>query len=377
MVRPCRHCRTPLATVLPWRRLAVAFAALAIAGPQTAAGMNGATALEADPRLSRQPSWTIPDAADVRRTAMEWLVGRRGGDAPGSAEVEERVRAAWEAALVPGSGGDPLDAVMTTIAAGEPRAAAVREAVGAGARPEADWLDEPTTPAFVRDAVKLWLGRELVRGDRFDEALPLLADLDVATAVDPATLLFHRAACQHWLLDTAGAIDSLDALLEREAEIPVRYGRVARLLRADVEKLREDSLDHIARRMRDLTRRLDQGRAGPATRRVQEGVVESLDKLIERIEQQQQQHQAASGGAGGAGEGQGSVGKPQEDSRPAGGRGPGDVQHRDLGSGEGWGNLPPHERERVLQQIGREFPPHYREAIEHYFKRLAAGEEGR
>jgi hypothetical protein len=352
------------------------FVALSIAGPQTAAGMTGATSLDADPRLTRQPSWSIPDTADVRRTALEWLLERRGGGAEVSAEVDERVRAAWEAAIVPGSGIDPLDAVMTTIAAGEPRAAAVRAAVGAGARPEADWLDEPTTPAFVRDAVKLWLGRELVRGDRFDEALPLLADLDVGTAVDPATLLFHRAACQHWLLDTAGAIDSLDALLEREAEIPVRYGRVARLLRADVEKLREDSLDHIARRMRDLTRRLDQGRAGPAMRRVQEGVVESLDKLIERIEQQQQQ-QAASGGTGGAGAGQGSVGKPQEDSRPAGGRGPGAVQHRDLGSGEGWGNLPPHERERVLQQIGREFPPHYREAIEHYFKRLAAGDEGR
>ena len=34
-----------------------------------------------------------------------------------------------------------------------------------------------------------------------------------------------------------------------------------------------------------------------------------------------------------------------------------------------------HEREQALQQIGREFPAHYREAIEQYFKRLAAGEQ--
>ena len=31
----------------------------------------------------------------------------------------------------------------------------------------------------------------------------------------------------------------------------------------------------------------------------------------------------------------------------------------------------------ALQQIGREFPPHYREAIEQYFKRLANGAEDR
>jgi hypothetical protein len=52
------------------------------------------------------------------------------------------------------------------------------------------------------------------------------------------------------------------------------------------------------------------------------------------------------------------------------------VRARDLGSGEGWGNLPPHEREAALQQIGREYPPHYREAIEQYFKRLATGTAG-
>ena len=64
-----------------------------------------------------------------------------------------------------------------------------------------------------------------------------------------------------------------------------------------------------------------------------------------------------------------------DDSRIADGKGPGDVTRRDIGDTEGWGNLPPHKREEALQQIGREFPAHYREAIEHYFKRLAAGNE--
>ena len=113
------------------------------------------------------------------------------------------------------------------------------------------------------------------------------------------------------------------------------------------------------------------------TREVQDGVIESLDALIKQLEDQQQGQQGqASAGAGG-GSGQGGAGRPMEDSRIAGGRGPGDVRARDLEAGDGWGNLPPHDRERALQQIGREFPPHYREAIEQYFKRLSAGAEDR
>ena len=172
-------------------------------------------------------------------------------------------------------------------------------------------------------------------------------------------------------------METLDQLLERETEIPVRYARVARLLRADMAALDRGSLDHIARRMRDVTRRLDLGRAGAMTREVQDGVIESLDALIKQLEDQQQGQQGqASAGAGG-GSGQGGAGRPMEDSRIAGGRGPGDVRARDLEAGDGWGNLPPHDRERALQQIGREFPPHYREAIEQYFKRLSAGAEDR
>jgi hypothetical protein len=129
--------------------------------------------------------------------------------------------------------------------------------------------------------------------------------------------------------------------------------------------------------MRDVTRRLDQGRAGPRTIAVQEGVIESLDKLIKAVEQQQQQQQQQCQASGGSGGGRGGSATPLDDSRIAGGKGPGEVTKKDIGEGDGWGKLPPHQREEALQQIGREFPAHYREAIEHYFKRLASGEEKR
>lgn len=327
-----------------------------------------------DPELAREPSWRLPPVEEVHDAALAWLAATEPAGQPSAAVT--RAHAAWKA-TEDRPRIDVLDAVMETVACGEPRAEVIRTAAAVTDAPDLAWLDDPATPAFVREAVKLWWGRELVRRDRFDDAMPLLVGLDVATTVDPASLLFHRAACQHWLLAMDDALESLDRLLEREDEIPVRYARVARLLRADMATLESDSLDHIARRMRDVTRRLDLGRAGTATRDVQDGVIESLDKLIEQLQDQQQQQGGGGSSGAGGGQGQGSAGKPMEDSRPAGGRAPGDVLARDVGTGDDWGRLPPHDRERALQQIGREFPPHYREAIEQYFKRLASGGEDR
>ena len=89
---------------------------------------------------------------------------------------------------------------------------------------------------------------------------------------------------------------------------------------------------------------------------------------------EEQKKQQTSGGAGSAG-GSMSDGRPMEDSQLAGGKGRGEVKQRELGDTEDWGNLPPREREDALQQIGRDYPAHYRDAIEQYFKRLATGKQ--
>jgi len=333
-------------------------------------GWAGEARSEPATEFARAASWSLPQPRDVR-ARVEKSLDRRP---PAEAGARQRLDETW--AAVAAGRGDILDAVIDSIAAREPRAAAMVAAMARNATPDASWLDDPQVDTFLRDAARLWWGRELVRRDRFDEALPLLAGLDLTASVDPATLLFHRAACQHWLLDADGAIESLDRLLEREEQLPARYARVARLLRADAAGIDRESLDHIARRMRDVGRRLELGRMDAGTRELQDGVIESLDKLIKKLEEQRQQ-QEQGGGGGGGGSAQGGEGKPMDDSRVAGGKGAGDVQNRDIGAADGWGNLPPHKREEALQQIGREFPPHYREAIEQYFKRLAAGGEER
>ena len=39
--------------------------------------------------------------------------------------------------------------------------------------------------------------------------------------------------------------------------------------------------------------------------------------------------------------------------------------------GKDWGELPPHERDRILQSMTEGFPPHYQRILERYYKRLA------
>ena len=163
--------------------------------------------------------------------------------------------------------------------------------------------------------------------------------------------------------DKQKCLPTIDRLMENESLISRRYATVARLMRADLEPLKPDSLDEIARLMDEMRRRLNLRRAGTRVRKQGDEIVAKLDKLIEQIEEQQQQ--AAAGAASLQ------SGSPAQDSTPMGGKGPGNVDPKQLGTQSGWGNLPPQERQEALQQIGKDLPAHYREVIEEYFRKLA------
>jgi len=42
--------------------------------------------------------------------------------------------------------------------------------------------------------------------------------------------------------------------------------------------------------------------------------------------------------------------------------------------GKKWGELPPHERDRITQSINEGFPAHYQRILERYYRRLATEE---
>ena len=44
---------------------------------------------------------------------------------------------------------------------------------------------------------------------------------------------------------------------------------------------------------------------------------------------------------------------------------------KNVGNQSGWGDLPPKRREEAMQQIGKDFPSHYRDMVEQYFRKLA------
>jgi hypothetical protein len=206
----------------------------------------------------------------------------------------------------------------------------------------------------------------LVHESLYDEAQEQLSGLTAADVVAPASLLFYQSAVSHALLNKESGLKSLDELLQGADASPRRYVAMAKMMQEDLKSLQDDTLDHIARRMDDIRRRLDLGRAGEKVRKQEDGVVESLDKLIKKIEQAQQS-QDAGGYAGGN-----RSNSPAQDSQPLGGKGPGEVTKKNIGGGSGWGNLPPREREEAMQQIGRDFPAHYRDVVEQYFRRMAA-----
>lgn len=265
-----------------------------------------------------------------------------------------------------------VDRVAATLAAVEPKATDIVNYVqGAGPAvpwPHATWLTDDETPAFARNNLRLLVARRLSEERRFENVLEVLTNLDAGDVADPAVLLFMRAVAEHQLVRPEACAATAATLLENEALIPTRYAAVARLLRADIEGVEHGSLDDIARRMNHVGRRIELGQAGPRTSELATEVVKSLDELIKKAEsEREKQDPRASRGA--------PSGQPAQESRPLEGKGEGKVDHKQIGTGRDWGNLPAKLRDAALQQIGKDFPAHYREIIEEYFRRLAAEDE--
>jgi hypothetical protein len=233
-------------------------------------------------------------------------------------------------------------------------------------------------PSWIKPDLQLAFCRSLIQNQWIDEAWGRLQNLEFESLSDPSTWLFSTGVCHHFLLQKQPCIDALKKLLEREAEIPSRYAITSRLMLSDIEPLKQDSLDEVARMMNDVERRLALGRTGRMVRDQEQAIIQKLDKMIEQMEdqqrqqqQQQQQRQQQRQKQQGRQRQQQQQEQPADQSQPSGGNGPGDVDEKDIGDKSGWGNLPPAARQEALQSITKDLPSHYREVIEAYFKRLS------
>lgn len=336
-----------VAAFTPWGRLAVA-------NGQTVEGTAKATA------------WQPPSVQSVRGAVFAWLDQQNAAPA-----VRNEAEALWNAAAAGAQGTDILIRTVQTFALADQNA---RQLLDICSKPRSqvvlpaqDWLKDPKTPALVANNMRLLFGLWLAQQAMFDESLEQLGSLKPADVVDPASLLFYQAVAHHQLLHREAGLQAIQQLLDGGPQSPTRYLSLAKMMQADLQGLKEDSLNHIARRMDDIRRRLDLGRAGKKVLEVEDGVIASLDKLIKELEEQQKRQQANSSGGG-----NNQPSQPAQDSQILGGKGPGEVDNKKIGNQSGWGNMPPKQREEALQQIGREFPAHYRDLIEQYFRKLAS-----
>jgi hypothetical protein len=313
-------------------------------------------------------------ASEAQTQALQWVAERGVHDK----DLLEQIARQWvfEDSTVPAI--EVFQRVVATLKLADPEVAKLMDACQ-DASPVAAWPREllPQSDAmsnFAKQHLRLFVGRFLAQRQLYEEALEVLAAVDPKQVVDPACLLFQRAICEHQLLRKADALKSINMLLNNTQAVPERYKAVATLMHADLEQLKDASLGEVAKKMSDVERRLNLGRPGERTQKVEEEIVEALDEIIKKLEEQQ----SGGGGGGGQGGNQNQSGGPAGDSSVKGATAPGEVDKKDIGNKAGWGSLAPKKATEAKNVINRNFPSHYREAIEQYFKKLAnrpAGKE--
>jgi hypothetical protein len=343
-------------TYRPTGLLTLAFLAIGLADIASRAESE----FVAEPTWERVEADTVSEQLEKYLSASDLDAGRKAA-----------VRETWQSNEV-ALGADVLDRLAAALTKADDRVQVLVDYCTStskpGLLPEFAWLADSDTPELVRHNMRLYLARWLVQQGYYDEAIAWTDGLTTEEVVLPESLLFYRAVAHHRLVQPDQADGAIRQLLEREDDLPTRYQKLASLMKQDLAGLEDESLDHISRRMEDVRRRLAQGRTGERVQKIESGVLESLDKLIKKAEEQMQQSQASTGAGGQP------SGAPMEDSQIAEMKGAGKVEPREIGRGSGWGNLPEKDREKALQDIGREFPSHYREIIEEYFRQLAAEE---
>lgn len=309
--------------------------------------------------------------ADAKAKAVAWVGERAESDE----QLREAIDSVWQFEESTSTVDERFNAVMQTFYLANE---SVRELVDACLQRPV-WmlpssfaaLESGSGDAFYENNVKQFYARYLAVGGAYDQALVLFQQIDPAELVDPASSLFYRAVCEHGLLLKEEGLQTIETLLEHTEELPERYRAVATLMQADLEQLREKSLGEVARQMKDVHRRLSLGHGGQRVQEVEEKIIATLDELIEKMESQQ----GSSSSSSANGQGSPSQGNQSDqglkDSRIAGGTGPGEVDPKDLGNDDKWGGLPDKAETNAKNLINRQFPQHYRQAVEEYLRKLA------
>lgn len=223
--------------------------------------------------------------------------------------------------------------------------------------------------------VGLWEAKE----ERYENALPLLIATETVSSERYAEYWFYRAVTHHQLMQKQEALTALDNLENSfGVNVPLRYRSVAYGMRLDLNSWESKGLENIERLMNSVSRRLNQGYGGEETQRQQKKIVQKLDEMIKQ-EEARASGQMAKGCPNGGDKpgpqvpnGTNKADKPASESIIMGGKGEGKVvdekKLREIA--QSWGNLPPAQRAKVVQEITRDLPPKFEPMIKNYFEAL-------
>lgn len=327
--------------------------------------------------LQKAASWRLPNEKLAAESLRDWMSESVADESLALSTVEAFQRMEQTDGESSSGNDSRLDRVIRAIASVRPDVAKIAKQLAPQSQTVlpptfSHILDNDSEHPFVREHVRLLFGRWLVQNKFYDESLEELNKIQLDKVTAPESVLFYRSIAQHQLLKSDECKISIEKLLEHETALPSRYSVVAKMMLADIAPVKDGSLDEISRLMKDIQRRTRFLRSGVVVLETEEQVIEKLDKLIEEAEkkqQQQQQQQAQSQSQPGNGQQQGS--KPMEDTQIAGGTGDGKVTNKSIQDGGQWGDLPAAERAAAMAEMVKDMPPHYRTAIEQYFRRLA------
>ena len=309
-----------------------------------------------------------PKSDEVRGRVLAWLTEQNLSEAQ-----REQVTAVWMGLGETVAPDRLLELVVQSFAIADPDVLKLQNecnSISSGlTAPTADFLKQQARNPFFLANVSLFYGRYLVERRLFDEAWEILKSIDAHQVVDPSSLFFFQAVAAQGMLELKPALDAIDQLLTHTERVPVRYTATATLMQADLKGLQEKSLGELARLMADSERRLELGRAGEKVQGVQERIIANLDEIIKKIEQQQ----GGGGGSGGSGQGGGNEnsGGAADDSRVKGEEAPGETDKKRFENKGSWGNLPEKDLAKDKNDLNKNFPSHYEQAIEKYTKKLA------
>ena len=177
----------------------------------------------------------------------------------------------------------------------------------------------------------------------------LLADL----RYEEAELALKRFLVEHGDASPRLTIAARQMAMELANRTPEKLGDVV------------DLMDFSGKRLKSVD-------AGDTVRERQQRIIDLLDKLIKEEEEKEKQSSQSGGGSGSGTPNQSPSNPMQQSQLPGGAPEAGQLRAaRRASPGEAWGNMPPAERERVLQALRGTFPTRYRQLVEQYYEELS------